>query len=67
MGTADAGCLLIALIFSKAIRPVVAELISLAGVLPPGLLVVGVFLSVRGLSSMGSAPEMTLRPTTTEL
>ena len=35
-------------------------LISLAGVVPPGLLVVGVFLSVRGLSSMGSAPPMKL-------
>ena len=55
MGTADAGRSLIALIASKAIRPVMVELISLAGVLPPGLLVVGVFLSVRGLSSVGSA------------
>ena len=35
MGTADAGQSLIALIASKAIRSVTAELISLAGVLPP--------------------------------
>ena len=46
MGTADAGRSLITLIASKAIRPVTVELISLAGVLLPGLLVVGVFLSV---------------------
>ena len=60
MGTADAGRSLIALIASKAIRPVTAELISLAGVLPPRLLVVGVFLSVRGLSSVGLAPPVKL-------
>ena len=60
MGTADTGQLLIALIASKAIRPVTAELISLAGVLPPGLLVVGVFLLVRGLFSVGSAPPVKL-------
>ena len=45
---------------TKAIRPVMVELISLAGVLPPGLLVIGVFLSVRGLSSVGSAPPVKL-------
>ena len=60
MGTADAGRLLITCIASKAIRPVTAELISLAGVLPPGLLVVSVFLSVRGLSSMSLAPPVKL-------
>ena len=60
MGTADAGRSLIALIASKAVRPVTAELISLAGVLLPGLLVVGVFLLVRGLSSVGSAPPVKL-------
>ena len=55
MGTADAGQSLIALIASKAIRPMTVELISLAGVLSPRLLVVGVFLLVSRLSSMGSA------------
>ena len=60
MGTADAGQSLIACIGSKAIRPVTAELISLAGVFPPRLLVIGVFLLVRGLSSMGSVPPVKL-------
>ena len=55
IGTSDAEQLLIALIISKVVRPVMVELISLAGVLPLGLLVIGVFLLVRGLSSMGSA------------
>ena len=60
MGTADAGRSLIARIASGAVRPVIAELIPLAGIFPPGLLVVGVFLSVRGLSSMGSVPPVKL-------
>ena len=60
MGTADAGQSLITLIASKTVRFVTVELTSLAGVLPPGLLVIGIFLSVRGLSSMGSAPPVKL-------
>ena len=60
MGTADAGRSLIALIASKAVRPVMVELISLAGVLPPRLLVVGIFLLVKGLSSVDLMPPVKL-------
>ena len=60
MGTANAGQSLIALIASKAVRPVMAELISMAGVLLPGLLVIGGFLLVRGLSSVGLVPPVKL-------